>query len=64
MAQLQSTSVSGSLNLAQTTSNTTTCGYLWFDSGTNRLKYSYFNGSTVTTCTFVGTVTPPPYPGV
>ena len=64
MAQLQSTSITGSFNLNQTTSNTSTCGYLWFDTASNNLKYSYFSSSAITTCTFVGTITPPPYTGV
>ena len=64
MAQLQSTSITGSLNLGSTTSDTSTCGYLWYDNVTHNLKYSFFNGSIVTTCTFVGAVVPPPYTGI
>jgi len=64
MAQLQSTGITGSLSLKQTTSNTGTCGYLWFDTASNNLKYSYFNGAVIATCTFVGTVASPPYTGV
>ena len=39
MAQLQSTSITGSLSLAATTVNTGSCGNLWFNTSTNKLQY-------------------------
>ena len=105
MAQLQSTSITGSLNMA-TVGNTGSVGNLWFNTTTNKLNLSYcftgglwsaggalitaranlagagtntaalaFGGSPggacteaynvgIQTCTFTGTITPPPYTGV
>ena len=45
MAQLQSTSITGSLSLAATTVNTGSCGNLWFNTSTNKLQYSYYGGA-------------------
>ena len=45
MAQLQSTSITGSFNLEATTANTGSCGNLWFNTSTNKLQYSYFGGT-------------------
>ena len=44
MAQLQSTSITGSLSLFTTTANTGSCGNLWFNTSTNKLQYSYYGG--------------------
>lgn len=63
MAQLQSTSVTGSLNLRSTTSSPTSPGFLWFNTATNRLQYSYFDTS-LQTCTFIGAIVAPPYTGL
>ena len=45
MAQLQSTSITGSLSLFTTTANTGSCGNLWFNTSTNKLQYSYYGGA-------------------
>jgi len=45
VANLQSTSITGSFNLVATTANTTTCGYLWYNTSNNKLQYSYYGGS-------------------
>ena len=47
MAQLQATSIEciiGTFNLLSASSDTTTCGNLWFNPSINRLQYSYFGG--------------------
>ena len=44
MAQLQSTSITGSFNLTTNTAVTGSSGYLWFNTTTNRLTYSYCGG--------------------
>jgi hypothetical protein len=42
MAQLKSTSITGSLKLASTTSETSSIGYLWYNNSTYKLQYSYY----------------------
>ena len=47
MAQLASLTLntSGSLDLSNTTENTSSVGNLWYDSADNRLKYSWYGGT-------------------
>jgi len=56
MAQLQSTSVTGSIGLLSTTPDTGSSGNLWYNTTTNKLEYSYFNGSFIVSCSFTGAI--------
>ena len=40
MAQLQSISITGSLDLSSTTADTSSAGNLWFNTEINKLQYS------------------------
>ena len=49
MALLESIIIdpSGSLQLLNTTENTSTEGNIWYDNSDNRIKYSYTSGSSI-----------------
>jgi hypothetical protein len=49
MANLQSTCIIGTLTLG-TTCTTAAPGYMWFDSISDRLQYSYCNGAGISVC--------------
>lgn len=50
MAQLQSTTITGSLNIYCTSSNTTTVGNVWYNTSSGNFNYS-FCGVGIQTCT-------------
>ena len=50
MANLQSTCIIGTFTLG-TTANTSAPGYLWYNTSTCRLQYSYCTGAGIGTCT-------------